>query len=103
MKLSIALVVLVFLVVGALSAAAFDGFTLVVVVVAMVIVTVFGLAPVAFGVLTRRAERAARGLEMAETVRLGDNGYLSDGLTESVADPASPQESAGRIKENDRR
>jgi hypothetical protein len=69
-KRSVFLIVLVFGAVLAGSAAAFDRLTVVVMALAMVIVTVFGLAPVLFGILTRRAEQEGGDAGPIEVIRL---------------------------------
>jgi cadmium resistance protein CadD (predicted permease) len=72
MKRAIILIGLAFGAVIAISAALFDGVTLSVVVVAMMIVTVFGLAPVFFGIITRRNEQGRNESVHEEVITLED-------------------------------
>ena len=100
MKRSILLIGLVYGAVIAISAAVFDRVTLGVVVVAMVIVTVFGLAPVLFGILTRRNEREKIDPAHAEVISLSDlegSDRTSKEVDRSALtgdDPATPRSGA---------
>jgi hypothetical protein len=85
-KRSVFLIVLVFGAVLAGGAAAFDRFTVGVMALAMMIVTVFGLAPVLFGVLTRRAEQGGGDAGPVEVIRL-DGPARSEQLNDGPESP----------------